>query len=105
MSFEANKKLLADAVARFSLETLDDYLNFYDPNAALHFLPAGMPQGRDGARLFYHAFLTAFPDARLTLDDVISEGDKAAARFTIEATHRGEFLGIPPNGKRVRSVA
>jgi predicted ester cyclase len=60
-----------------------------------------MPQGREGARLFYQTFLAAFPDARITIEDTVSEGDKVAARFTLDATHRGEFLGMLPSGQRV----
>lgn len=101
MSIDANKTLLANAVSNFSLATLDAYLQLYDPDATLHFLPPGLPPGREGARLFYSALLRAFPDARLTLVDVISEEDKAAARFAIEGTHRGEFLGVPASGKPV----
>ena len=47
------------------------------------------------------AFLTAFPDAHYTLEDLIAEGDKVAYRYTFRATHQGEFMGIPPTGKQV----
>jgi len=38
----------------------------------------------------------------MTLEDVISEGDKVAGRFSWSATHLGEFAGNPPTGRRVR---
>ena len=47
------------------------------------------------------AWLTAFPDSHTTLEDLIAEGDKVVARCTMRATHRGEFMGIPPTGKQV----
>jgi predicted ester cyclase len=43
----------------------------------------------------------AFSDLHLTIDDIIVEGDKVAARFTFSGTHKGEFLGIPPTNKKV----
>ena len=43
----------------------------------------------------------AFPDARMTIEDMIAEGDKVMWRFTIRATHTGPFRGIPPTGKPV----
>ena len=43
----------------------------------------------------------AFPDLRLTVEDVVSDGEKVAARVTFRGTHRGEFQGIPPTGKKV----
>lgn len=45
--------------------------------------------------------LTAFPDLAISLDDLIVDGDKVAARWTVEATHLGDGLGMAPTGKRV----
>jgi steroid delta-isomerase-like uncharacterized protein len=47
------------------------------------------------------AWYTALPDSHTTLEDLIAEGDKVVARCTMRATHRGEFMGIPPTGKQV----
>lgn len=44
-------------------------------------------------------FRTAFPDLRLTVEDVIAEGDKVAAHWTLRGTHQGSFMGIPATGK------
>jgi predicted ester cyclase len=43
----------------------------------------------------------AFPDLRVTIEDLIAEGDRVAKLWSFEATHRGEFLGIAPTGRRV----
>src|SRR5580704_11312123 len=42
-----------------------------------------------------------FPDIQWTLDEVIAEGDKVAARFTMRGTHQGTFFGVPPTGKTI----
>jgi steroid delta-isomerase-like uncharacterized protein len=42
----------------------------------------------------------AFPDLQITIDDLIAEGDKVVTRWTALGTHKGEFAGIPPTGKR-----
>lgn len=43
----------------------------------------------------------AFPDMQVSVEDVIAEEDRVAARVTMRGTHRGEFQGIAPTGKRV----
>jgi predicted ester cyclase len=44
---------------------------------------------------------SAFPDMHVTIDDMVAEGDKVAARVTMTGTHKGEFMGIPPTNKKV----
>ncbi len=45
---------------------------------------------------------SAFPDFHYTVEEIVAEGDKVAARLTAEATHRGQFLDIAPTGKHAR---
>jgi steroid delta-isomerase-like uncharacterized protein len=61
--------------------------------------------GREGFRQWIAAAKTAFPDLRGTVEDVIAEGDRVAARVTWEGTHRGEFVGVGPTGKRLSFAA
>jgi predicted ester cyclase len=46
-------------------------------------------------------FRRGFPDVVSTIEDLIAEGDKVVARWRSRATHRGEYMGIPPSGKEV----
>jgi predicted ester cyclase len=50
---------------------------------------------------FTASFVEAFPDLRLTVEDIFSGGNMVAARVSFRGTHRGEFQGIPPTGKEV----
>jgi predicted ester cyclase len=43
----------------------------------------------------------SFPDADITVDDIIAEGDKVMVRYTMRATHTGEYLGVAPTGKKI----
>ena len=49
-------------------------------------------------------YFTAFPDARLTIEDMIAEGDSVAVRQTFHGTHQGELKGIAPTGKPVTAT-
>jgi steroid delta-isomerase-like uncharacterized protein len=61
----------------------------------------GLSQDREGVKEFFRMLRSAFPDVRFQAEDVISEGELAAARYTMTGTHEGEFMGVPPTGKQV----
>ena len=46
-------------------------------------------------------FLTALPDLEWTFDQIIAEGDRAAARWTVRGTHDGDLLGFAATGNPV----
>jgi ketosteroid isomerase-like protein len=46
-------------------------------------------------------FRSAFPDWHEEIVDLVAEGDTVAGRFRCSGTHRGEFLGEAPTGKRM----
>lgn len=71
------------------------------PGYTLHKPPTGFPPDREGLKQILTTMRSAFPDLKVTVQDVIAEGDKVVQRRTFEGTHRGEFLGIPPTGKMV----
>jgi steroid delta-isomerase-like uncharacterized protein len=52
-------------------------------------------------RQYVAATYAAFPDLDLALGEMIAEGDKVVAHWTLHGTHRGACLGIAPTGKRV----
>ena len=62
------------------------------------------PVEATGARVLKELFARlhrAFPDLRVTVEDLIEEGDKVAGRNTLTGTHRGEYMGLPATGKSV----
>lgn len=56
---------------------------------------------RDGWSAWFQGFRTAFPDARFTVEDMVAEGDRVAARLTMRGTHLGPLNGVPPTGRAV----
>lgn len=102
MSPEENKAVLRRAIERFNdPEDRKGYFELYDPDIVLHGFPPGLAPGIEGAEQFYTAYWAAFPDVRVTIEDVVDEGGKLAARYTVRATHEGGFMGVPATGKRV----
>ncbi len=101
MSTEQNRNLGARWADLWNADRdLDAVVNeIVDENFVSHSTPAGLPPGREGVRIWASVFRRAFPDIRSTAEDVIVEGDRVVERFTASGTFKGEFMGIPPNGK------
>ncbi len=61
----------------------------------------GLAPSKDGVKTFFRMQIAAFPDLRLTVEDVIVDGLKAVARVRYTGTQQGEFQGMPATGKAV----
>ncbi|HXZ05639.1 MAG TPA: ester cyclase [Ktedonobacteraceae bacterium] len=101
MSTEENKALLRrlfeEVWNQGNLATVDELLA---PDYVLND-PALLVRGPEGFKAYVSAFRSAFPDMYATIEDQIAGEDRVAMRFTVHATHKGEFQGIPPTGKQV----
>jgi predicted ester cyclase len=47
------------------------------------------------------AFETAFPDMKAEQEVIVADGDMVGVLWTLNGTHSGEYLGVPPTGKHV----
>ena len=72
------------------------------PNAVFHVPGRTEPmRGPAGYLAIIGMMRGGFPDIQWTLEEMVAEGDKVAARFTMRGTHRGTFFGVPPTGKTI----
>lgn len=42
----------------------------------------------------------SFPDLRIAVEKMVAEGDAVVSRLTLTGTHLGDYLGVPPTGRR-----
>ena len=61
----------------------------------------GVPPDREGARQLFSALHAAFEDFHAVVHKQVAEDGKVATHKTFHGVHRGEFMGVPPTGKRV----
>lgn len=57
--------------------------------------------GLEAFQQFGATYFSAFPDLKITPEDLVAEGDKVAMRYSWRGTQKGELMGIPPTGKQV----
>jgi predicted ester cyclase len=71
------------------------YFDFYDDSLVIHGFPPNLPANKDGFMEFDHFMWKAFPDIKITFEEIIIEGNKVACRYKLSGTHTGEFrVGI-----------
>ena len=85
----------------FNGRKFDALDELYQPDAYDHNMLPGLPQGPAGRRAMLGIYLAAFPDMRLSAEDIVAEEDRVALRWRIQGTHQGELMGIPATGKAV----
>ena len=59
------------------------------------------PRAAQRVKRLFEEFHAAFPDWREEIVELVAEGDTVAGRFRCSGTHRGEFLGEAPTGRRM----
>jgi steroid delta-isomerase-like uncharacterized protein len=50
-------------------------------------------------------FLTAFPDLRIEIEDIVADHERVALRLRATAIHGGEFMGLEATGRRATWTA
>ncbi len=105
MSTEENK-----AIARRFVEVLQEFFRTRDADVMDRVLAdnivqhiAGLPpeaRSLAGFKQLLPVLPQAFPDVLFEVQNLVAEGDKVAFRLIWDATHQGEFFGIPPTGTR-----
>lgn len=102
MSAETNKLVMGrftDFINTASEKLADELIS---PDAIFHVPGRSEPvQGPAGYLAIIGMMREGFPDIQWTLEEMIAEDDKVAARFTMRGTHRGTFFGVPPTGKPI----
>lgn len=93
---------------RVAIETLYRVFSDHNPDLLDHAVTAdwqdiplapGQAPGREGMKPMLRGFSAAFPDAKVTIHEIIGAPGRAAVRAEITGTHKGEWFGVPPTGR------
>jgi steroid delta-isomerase-like uncharacterized protein len=106
MTKESNKLLMNSFTNFINTASEDLAAELISPNAVFHVPGRSEPlRGPSGYLTTIGMMRAGFPDIQWTLEELIAEDDKVAARFTMRGTHQGTFFGIPPSGKKIEVKA
>jgi steroid delta-isomerase-like uncharacterized protein len=100
---ERNKQI----IRYFYEESFKGNLNVYDELFAPDFISYSSAAGGElvGPEAFKQAnimYTNAFPDFYSTIDMIIAENDLVMVYGVATGTHQGDFMGLPPDGKKLR---
>jgi steroid delta-isomerase-like uncharacterized protein len=76
-------------------EVLSSTFTFYPPDG-----PEGL-RGRATYKAYVELHRSAFPDLRITVTDVLADGDRIAVQWTAQGTHHGAYGTVEQTGAGV----
>lgn len=102
MSREQNIATQEKAAAHINAGEIDVAMDtLFAVDAVDHDPAPGQGPGREGFRGFFHTLTAGFPDAHLEPQTMVVDDENVAFAYTLTGTHRGEFNGVAPTGKRI----
>lgn len=78
------------------LEVVSESVDVYLPA-----LSDGEVHGRDAFESYLRDLRTGFPDWHVTVDETLAEDGVVMKEWTVTATHKGEYSGVPPTGRPI----
>jgi steroid delta-isomerase-like uncharacterized protein len=91
---------MGEAVNTGQLELLRDVIA---PSVVDHDPAADQGKGPEGFIHFFTEFREAFPDLSIAVEHLVADDNNVAFAYTITGTHKGDFLGIAPTGKKIKA--
>lgn len=106
MTIETNKRIMHRFTEFINTASEELAAELISTNAVFYVPGRSEPMvGPAGYLAIMEMMRGGFPDIQWTLEEMIAEGERVAARFTMRGTHQGTFFGVPPTGKKIEVSA
>ena len=102
-STEQNKALVREILAAIDRGDRSVIDRQFSPAFQAHFPGTPGPMNREAFKEFLAVSRQGLPDGLHRVEDQVAEGDLVGTSGTFTGTHTGEFMGLPPTGRRVSS--
>ena len=102
MANEQNKSIAHRFIQELFTEgKVDEAKNFVTPDVVYHGLED--VRGLEDFKKWIIEEHKSFPDMQITIVEDIAEGSNVAVRWTLKATHEGDFAGLPASHKKLEA--
>jgi serine phosphatase RsbU (regulator of sigma subunit)/predicted ester cyclase len=95
------RRYFEEAWVKRNLAAVDDFMV---PNYVEHQVPDGRLTSRDSLKQLLAMYYRAFPDMKSVLHEILAQGNRVMYRWSVSATHLGDWLGIPPTGNHMTAT-
>lgn len=97
----SNRQTLAQAIECFADPgRRHEYFKLYSDDIVLHGYQ-GVRPGLESVKQFYYAFWKVFPDAKVTVQELIEQSDTLVARYVITGAQHAPLLGVMARGQHI----
>jgi steroid delta-isomerase-like uncharacterized protein len=92
----ASRRFIEEAFNQGNLDVIDELTaeGFVDHD------PMAGDQDAEGAKQSIAGYRHAFPDIRVTIEDIVDAGDKVIYRWSAQGTFENEILGLEPTHEK-----
>ena len=94
----ANQLRMVEAVNRGELQVLKE---IFTSDVVDHDAAKDQSEGPAGYIVFFEKFRAAFPDLRVSIEQMVADEEFVALVVRVTGTHRGLHLGIKPTGRTI----
>jgi predicted ester cyclase len=95
------RRYFEEAWGKRNLAAVDEFMV---PNYVEHQIPDGLLTSRRSLKQLLAMYYKAFPDMKSVLHDILAQGDRVMYRWSVNATHLGDWVGIPPTGNHMTAT-
>jgi predicted ester cyclase len=100
-SIEGNKRAVREFTRVFKNEHHVDSIDHLFAKEFAHHFPPPIRPGLEGFKDIGRTMNHAFPDVVVTEEDLIANEDTVVERSSAAGTHKGEFMGTAPTGRKI----
>jgi predicted ester cyclase len=103
VSIEENKALVLRIEQAWDSGNLDDLDGLFAAEVTGSANVPWLPKGLEGWKRAHRSMTAAVPDRKVTVEDIIAEGDRVMVRCRMVGTNLGglPWAGVEPNGQRI----
>src|SRR5918911_1125676 len=95
------RRYFEEAWVKRNLAAVDEFMvpDYVEPQ-----IPDRRLTSRHNLKQLLAMYYKAFPDMKSVLHDIFAQGDRVMYRWSVSATHLGDWLGIPPTGNHMTAT-